>query len=622
MNLLKLYKVEFDKNHEDVIGFKTKAEQADYFKTRESASFLWEDLTIVKDSDISNIRIKGNYNILQTVNYAYFENEIDGVICSYYAFVDRVSYVSYDTVSLSLSIDVWQTYLFSHVLEPSFIERGHVRRWNQDGTADLTYCRTPESVQVGSEYANNYEKCLVCDTTEGNNTWDMNLDTWESVQGTDLTYKLLYYVVLLAYDEDSKAPIAGVPKATKYPIAQPFTMLILPFFAEKSNSSSPVPLKLILSGAQDGGYAVDFVSFQSFIAKQPLTVGAYLLGDFPVKGDYTISGGGAEGTLYTRFMDSIRISFNYDPQDPSKLVTGYIFTPNADTLNAFVNSIPTPYKSAPMQYDLKCYMSPYTEYYISQQRGNELVIKPQYLANDCYNKEDKTVSFTCRRQVSLTDQIKTIYYCDETIDTATGYVNTATAVQSNNNMPLITDAYLNYLYTRQASAEAGLFNTYVSGALGLAGAAVTRNIFGGISSAFSTGAGIAQYYAQIEDLQRTPDNLKQPGNNVILEAENHTIQTTLYRRQIADSELKRLNRYFTLYGYTVKDYLNFDLNSRKYFNYVQTVDCRVTGDINEEHIEALQTRYNNGIRIWHYDPNDWHGIGDYTLDNEEVYING
>lgn len=594
MNLLKLYKVEFDKNHEDVIGFKTRAEQADYFKSKESASFLWEDLTIVKDSDLSNIRLKGNYNILQTVNYAYFENEIDGVTRGYYAFVDRVGYVSQDTVSISLSVDAWQTYLFEHTLQPSFIERGHVRRWNQDGTADLTYCRTPENVQVGNTYRVYKESDFVEDNAQG--------DKWEN--GT----KLLYYVVL--YRDNQNTPVELQSRSADFPIIQPLQCVILPFPAIESDSTSWQGGLELADLKGNHGTAMGFGWAQNYFSKQPWVISCKIVGDTPLTCRYS-------GGVYTA-ENGIAFSVTLDGK------SGYMYSLSSPSGQSglygdYLEFIMT-HTDKFIDKELKCNCSPYNEYYLMQQRTNEYTIKPEYLVKNNFTKngDGYSLTFDCVRSVSLGYDIKQIYYCPDMANYSLSSTEN-TSVNSDMDSLMVTDNYLQYLATSKASMKAGLQSMLFSTATSIAGSAVTGNPFGLVTSVAQGTLGIAQHYAKIDDLKNQPNELKKGGNDVYLEAINRTIQTTLYNRRIVDSEMNRLKRYFNLYGYTVKDYLDFDLNSRKYFNYVQTVDCRVTGDINEEHIEALQTRYNNGIRIWHYNPNDWHGIGAYTLDNEEVY---
>ena len=68
-----------------------------------------------------------------------------------------------------------------------------------------------------------------------------------------------------------------------------------------------------------------------------------------------------------------------------------------------------------------------------------------------------------------------------------------------------------------------------------------------------------------------------------------------------------------MFGYKVNKMEIPNLKSRRYYNYIKTVDANIVGDVPNTHLNTLKGIFDKGITIWHTDD-----IGNYSVNNEEV----
>jgi len=62
---------------------------------------------------------------------------------------------------------------------------------------------------------------------------------------------------------------------------------------------------------------------------------------------------------------------------------------------------------------------------------------------------------------------------------------------------------------------------------------------------------------------------------------------------------KRIDDYFTMFGYKVNALKVPETHSRAQWNYIQTIDVNIDGAIACEDMGKLKTIYNNGVTVWH-----------------------
>ncbi len=78
--------------------------------------------------------------------------------------------------------------------------------------------------------------------------------------------------------------------------------------------------------------------------------------------------------------------------------------------------------------------------------------------------------------------------------------------------------------------------------------------------------------------------------------------------------LKIIDEYFSKYGYKVNIIKNISFNSRLNWNYIETEDCNITGDIPQEDLKIIKQMFNNGVTMWH-NPST---IYDYSQSNNII----
>lgn len=84
-----------------------------------------------------------------------------------------------------------------------------------------------------------------------------------------------------------------------------------------------------------------------------------------------------------------------------------------------------------------------------------------------------------------------------------------------------------------------------------------------------------------------------------------------YMLKIRPEHAKTVDDFFTMYGYQTNKLKVPNVSSRPYFNYVQTVDCNITGAIPDDDMRQLKAMYNNGVTLWKSTAT----VGDYSVDN-------
>ena len=77
---------------------------------------------------------------------------------------------------------------------------------------------------------------------------------------------------------------------------------------------------------------------------------------------------------------------------------------------------------------------------------------------------------------------------------------------------------------------------------------------------------------------------------------------------------KRIDDYFSMFGYKVNSVKIPNITGRTYWNYVKTVDCNFEGDIPQIYLNKIKEIFNNGITFWH----DTTKFLDYSQNNAIV----
>lgn len=112
--------VPFSSNFHNVMLFKDKTSQENYFKSK--AKFIINKCSYVREERGAYLLIEKPIDNMRNVNYVMYNNT-NFTDRYFYAFIDRLEYKNEKVTKVILKGDVWQTWQFDFKLGKSFIER-------------------------------------------------------------------------------------------------------------------------------------------------------------------------------------------------------------------------------------------------------------------------------------------------------------------------------------------------------------------------------------------------------------------------------------------------------------------------------------------------------------------
>ncbi len=203
---------------------------------------------------------------------------------------------------------------------------------------------------------------------------------------------------------------------------------------------------------------------------------------------------------------------------------------------------------------------------------------------------------------------------DSMCDSATlnGYPQIASKVEVYNswlaeNSGIISvqqnQAYTNTMYD-VASGFAGMLGNVASIATG---GSTDVGVLGGFATGalnmYKTAANY-DYYIQMVNAQKEkqamlPDNISLGGSNATLLGYDLMDNNIFTRYNIKYQFAKRIDDYFSMFGYQTNELKVPNINNRPNWNYVKTQGINLIGNIPNEDLEIIKTLFNSGITLWH-----------------------
>ena len=123
--------------------------------------------------------------------------------------------------------------------------------------------------------------------------------------------------------------------------------------------------------------------------------------------------------------------------------------------------------------------------------------------------------------------------------------------------------------------------------------------------------------AKVSDMLTTPKALKTCGTDTLFNLANGRFRIDVVEYGMNDQQHYRVLDYLQRYGYSQNKYMRLTLANRKYFTFIKTSVCNVTGEkIPHSDLEEIKSIFNSGITFWNMD--NVRTIGDYQVNNEEV----
>ena len=148
-----------------------------------------------------------------------------------------------------------------------------------------------------------------------------------------------------------------------------------------------------------------------------------------------------------------------------------------------------------------------------------------------------------------------------------------------------------------SQAVAGLATGIGGAAMGYASMASE-----GFSQAVRGEMDMMKAFAAEADAQHLPAKAHGSNGSPSFDFEYNTLNVIVYDDILDEQSFKRLDAYFTRYGYKVnkiKVPTPFDGNKRPKFNFVQTADVNITGNVPTPQMNIIKSAFDRGITFWH-----------------------
>ena len=190
-----------------------------------------------------------------------------------------------------------------------------------------------------------------------------------------------------------------------------------------------------------------------------------------------------------------------------------------------------------------------------------------------------------------------------------------------------TDVYNSWLAQNSQMFDINLSNAMADLDVGLARQKKSNweNFWGGITSTFrgdvgGAGSAIIQddikslekerltthfdnlyatQLAQKEAHQKLPNTATFGSNNTTLIGYNKFDKNIFTRYTIKSQFAKRIDDYFSIFGYETDEVKLPNINNRPNWNFIKTIDVNIIADIPQEDLEIIKTMFNNGFTLWH-----------------------
>lgn len=145
------------------------------------------------------------------------------------------------------------------------------------------------------------------------------------------------------------------------------------------------------------------------------------------------------------------------------------------------------------------------------------------------------------------------------------------------------------------------------------GEAQSGQLGGAVSGVVSAATSILGYMANNADRQARPAQIKGAlsMSNAIYSG---TAGICIYQMRYKAEILKTVDDFLSMYGYNVSTCKIPQFNSRSNWNYIETRNINISGDIPDEDLQKLRRMFDTGVTMWH-NPSTY---GDYSQTNSIV----
>jgi len=598
-NVRLLSGVPFYNDYKDTRWFDNKASQDAYFNNRN----IVHQMNQTKFQRFENktfISVDASIDKLRAVNYLMFQNA-EYSNKWFYAFVTKLEYKNVDNTWVHFQLDVLQTWRFDYGFKPSFVLREHTPLWWGDGTPVRN--TVPEQLNYGEAYDIVYRH------------------NFQPFNGMKFLVIIANSTLHQSVAEDF---LSGDIIGSKIGVPQPLSYYVVPFYPSgkpiyyDANQSTPIStpeevFRSLYSSPQSvnqivSAYVTDYTGLKATVTQN------------------AVNNGGVFGDVITFNGVDQTVSWELWSDNQTGNVTLYY----VKAANSFW---PLKQQILPDKYDVlanvgesKLLMYPYTVGILTDYKGNQYEFRLEDITNNY---------LTILLRGGLGTSNKTMFALADYNNISMGTLEEGTqphamdhALIDNepHDIPVVTDYLASYMQGHKNSIQANrnqiAFNGAMNTASGVAG------IAGSLASPVGTASGVANgvvntvqgagnavlqlqsINAQIKDISNVPPSIAKMGSNIAFDYGNNYEGYNIVFKQIKPEYQKKLSDFWHAYGYKVNELKVPNFHTRLSWNYVQTLNCRILADLNNEDLAELKAIFDNGITLWHTDD-----IGNYDLMN-------
>ena len=453
----------------------------------------------------------------------------------FYAFIDSMEYINQNCTALHLKTDVFQTWILSAVFKPSFVAREHVAN-------DAPWAHTlPEPINT-PEYKYNQLWAELYDSTPGN---------------TNTYWKYCAYATPDSGDDDVRpATYSGgtYTEVTTYHIGHMRT----PGYLFGSDNLT------------------DFKKLIEFLVQKNYTI------------SYTITIPSQNVTEY------YAVKFGGGTFDPNVVYDFKIYGdgstgPNAVNISAIstitINSHTVRNKK------LNCYPYRFLQLTDDNDQKMDLKLELMNVTHDTANQWQGALN-TWRTAGSAPAVIcAPSSYAGKPLS---DYSHSIT-LSSFPPVPYATDYFQQYCALHKSSFVTEQIKNAASLPLSIAG---SGNVTGALMQGASSILNYEQSLSKYEDMMNHPPAAHNSPTGEPKYAAN-ALRLKLYDVFPTAEYLDKIDSFFDFYGYNVSTVKTPQFTSRPYWNYIETKEINIEGDIPQDDMQELKDIFNKGVTVWH-----------------------
>jgi|SRR5690625_1365024 len=581
-NIRLISNVPFTNAYKNTRWFDNRSSQTNYFLNKPIVHSE-SQMTFQRIEGRHYVKVNKSIDDLWGTNYLMFQNAKYNNKW-FYAFVTQLEYKNQSLTHVHFQIDVLQTWKFDMNFRPSFVVREHRRLWNSDGSPVVN------TIDEGLAYGDMYETVDMKHYLPKGNLMFLVIVMKEKAHWSD------------GSNEKKISPSRnGIPQPLSFYI-HPMTRIgVVPSFkVGTSEPIHPTDIMTVLEGIFTSEDAVNNVV--------SVYVTDYIGYDVPDNnGNLTFDSANFE---VADFSDNTSKNFST------------IYLKNRTDYQKLEENMGNKYDGFEDVEESKLLMYPYCVTVLEDFKGNRIEVKNEYIEGS-----DLILSVMGSMGTSNKVSYGVLNYMTNKLgntDKATMSLEHSLINADPNALPILNDmlsAFLqgnrNSIQIQKRQSLLNAVNTMTNSAISGVGAGLRANPTGVLASANGVMQGASQGILDIQaieakqkDIDNMPADMSNMGSNTYFDFGNNYRGVYIIKKQIRKEYRKILGDFFKMFGYKTNEVKVPNFRTRKAYNYVQTLNCNITGNFNNEDLQELKSVFDNGITLWHTDD-----IGNYNLDN-------